>query len=104
MQNFRGQTRCIMGDVQMVNVPRVPIFRSLKGSCIHSFVIYHLSGGEKMPRKRSLYFAGYVPQASQSPYPTIVYSVAMDPILVIFNLGRYVIFAIPTKSLSIFMN
>ena len=77
----------------MVNVPRVPIFRSLKHSCIHSFVIHHLSGGEKIPRERSLYrgrggggtFAGYVPLASQSPYPTIVYSVFMDPILVIFG-------------------
>ena len=39
----------------MVNVPRVPIFRSLKHSSIHSFVIHHLSGGEKIPRERSLY-------------------------------------------------
>ena len=29
----------------MANVPRVPIFRSLKGSCIHSFLIHHLSAG-----------------------------------------------------------
>ena len=65
MQNFRGQTRCIMGDVQMVNVPRVPIFRSLKGSCIHSFVIHHLCVGEKIPRQRSLYSEGR-PHYSQS--------------------------------------
>ena len=73
MQNVRGQTRCIIGDVHMVNVPRVPIFRSLKGSCIHSFVIHQLSGGEEIPRERSLFpggggtFAGYVPLAPQSP-------------------------------------
>ena len=42
----------------MASVPSVPIFRSLKGSCIHSFVIHHLSVGEKIPRGRSLYPEG----------------------------------------------
>ena len=71
----------------MASVPSVPIFRSLKGSCIHSFVIHHLSAGEKITRERSLYggggrgvlgliLAACVPLASQSPYPTIVYFVA----------------------------
>ena len=48
-----------------------------------------------------LSFAGYVPLASQSPCPIIVYFVAViDPILVIF--WENVIFAIPTKSLAIY--
>ena len=42
----------------MASVPSVPIFRSLKGSCIHSFVIHHLSAGEKITRERSLYGGG----------------------------------------------
>ena len=36
----------------MANVPSVPIFRSLKGSCIYSFVIHYLSAGEKITRER----------------------------------------------------
>ena len=71
----------------MASVPSAPIFRSLKGSCIHSFVIHHLSVGEKyhvkgvcIPRGGigvlGLIFAACVLLASQSPYPTIVYSVA----------------------------
>ena len=37
-----------------------------------------------------LIFAGYVPLASQSPYPIIVYSVAnIDPILVTFGQKRH---------------
>ena len=51
----------------MANVPSVPICRSLKGSCTHSFVIHHLSAGEKISRtyitihtscERSLYPGG----------------------------------------------
>ena len=44
-----------------------------------------------------LMFAGYVPLASQSPYPIIVY---IDPILVTF--WKMYFFAIPTLSLSIY--
>ena len=44
-------------------------------------------------------FAGYVPLASQSPCPIIVYSVAnYRPHLSHFNLGKCVIFVIPTYS------
>ena len=65
----------------------------------------------KIPRRGllGLIFARYVPLASQSPYPVIVYSVAgahgsclwpiIDPILVTF--GKHVIFAILTKALSV---
>ena len=44
-----------------------------------------------------LIFAGYVPLASQSPYPIIVYSVAMYRSTPSQSLlGKYVLFAIPT--------
>ena len=51
-------------------------------------------------------FAGYVPLASQSRYALIVYSVTNYRLLNPSQslLGKYVIFAIPTQSLSIFMN
>ena len=50
-----------------------------------------------------LIFGWYVPLASQSPYPITVYSVAnYRPHL--SHLNKYLIFAIPTSSLSIFMN
>ena len=50
-----------------------------------------------------LIFGWYVPLASQSPYPITVYSVAnYRPHLSHFN--KYLIFSIPTSSLSIFMN
>ena len=45
--------------------------------------VFHPRGAGEVPR---LIFAGYVPLASQSPYPLIVYSVAnYSPILVIFG-------------------
>ena len=44
-----------------------------------------------------LIFAGYVPLASQSPYPIIVYSVAVYRSTPSQSLlGKYVLFAIPT--------
>ena len=52
------------------------------------------AGGEGL---LGLIFAGDVPLASQSPYPITVYFVAScRPHLSHFNLGKYVIFAIPT--------
>ena len=50
--------------------------------------------------------AGYVPLAFQSRYALIVYSVTIYRLLNPSQslLGKYVIFAIPTQSLSIFMN
>ena len=41
-------------------------------------------------------FAGYVPLASHSPYPIIVYSVANYRPHLSQLLGKYVIYAIPT--------
>ena len=49
-----------------------------------------------------LIFAGYVLLASHNAYPFIVYSVANYRPSLSF-LGKYVIFAIPTKSLSIYV-
>ena len=42
-----------------------------------------------------LIFAGYVPLASQSPYPILVYSVANHMPHLSYLLVKYVIFAIP---------
>ena len=47
-------------------------------------------------------FAGYVPLASQSPCPIIVYFVASYRPHFSHFLGENVIFAIPAKSLSIY--
>ena len=69
----------------------------------------HNHGGNTLKDVRVLWgagagrgvLAGYVPLTSQSPYPIIVYSVAIFQTPSQSLLGKYVIFAIPTQSLSI---
>ena len=81
--------RILRGDVHSLN----PFLHSLE---------VRYSGGGIFKQ----IFAGYVPLASQSRYALIVYSVTNYRLLNPSQslLGKYVIFAIPTQSLSIFMN
>ena len=60
----------------------------------------HFWNGFQLITVLGLMFAGYVPLASQSSYPIIVYSAANYRAHLIHFLEN-VIFAIPTKSLSI---
>ena len=66
--------------------------------------IYHHIWGVGVGGVLGLIIAGYVPLASQHPFPNIVYSAAnyRPPPQSLW--GKYVIFTIPIQSISIFMN
>ena len=89
-----GHTTCTCPVTYPVTqmVPIVTLSSNLSTSICCPLSISPRGGG------RGLIFAGYVPLASQNPYPLIIYPVATyRPHLSLF-LSRYVIFAIPTQS------